>query len=228
MFQTAFPSITRSSKLHIQRQVFVRPIPDAVCAVLSSWWWTEKPSETCRASYRNKLWNVASSWLYSANSGNFLRHVKWYHLLTYSMVRSPSWEANWLAASQEIPRISRNPKVHYRTHKRACECFLTWMFYREGLLAPRPTPKLEDHSLSTVRDCSFNLFAATLPIGGRSSIRNLRTRHAVVTGTHYMEIKPLSTQFAEADRFWLRKKRTETQVVSQVKRRMAYNCTCSS
>jgi len=29
-------------------------IPDAVCAVLSSWWWTEKPSETCRASYRNK------------------------------------------------------------------------------------------------------------------------------------------------------------------------------
>ena len=32
------------------------------------------------------------------------------------MVQSPSWEANWFAASQEIPRISRNPKVHYRTH----------------------------------------------------------------------------------------------------------------
>ena len=40
------------------------------------------------------------------------------HLLTYSMVQSPSWEANWFAASQEIPRISRNQKVHYRTHKR--------------------------------------------------------------------------------------------------------------
>ena len=26
--------------------------------------------------------------------------------------------ANWFAASQEIPRISRNPKVLYRTHKR--------------------------------------------------------------------------------------------------------------
>ena len=34
------------------------------------------------------------------------------------MVQSPSWEANWFAASQEIPLISRNPKVHYRTHKR--------------------------------------------------------------------------------------------------------------
>ena len=33
------------------------------------------------------------------------------------MVQNPSWEANWFAASQEIPRISRNPKIHYRTHK---------------------------------------------------------------------------------------------------------------
>jgi hypothetical protein len=41
------------------------------------------------------------------------------YLLTYSMVQSPSWEANWLVASQEIPRLSRNPKVHYRTHKRS-------------------------------------------------------------------------------------------------------------
>ena len=40
------------------------------------------------------------------------------YLLTYCMVQSPSWEANWFAASQKIPRISRNPKVHYRTHKR--------------------------------------------------------------------------------------------------------------
>ena len=46
-------------------------------------------------------------------------HIIDTYLLTYSMVQSPSWEANnRLAASQEIPRISRNPKVHYRTHKR--------------------------------------------------------------------------------------------------------------
>ena len=59
------------------------------------------------------------------------------------------------------------------------------MFYRERLLVPRPTSKLEDHPLSAVNDCLFNLFAATLNIAGRSSIRNLRTRHAVVTWTHY-------------------------------------------
>jgi len=53
-------------------------------------------------------------------------------------------------------------------------------FYGE-LLAPSPTPKLEDHSLSAVRHC---LFVATHPIGGRTSSRNLRTRHAVVTGTY--------------------------------------------
>ena len=34
------------------------------------------------------------------------------------MVQSPSWEANWFAASQEIPRILWNSKVHYRTHRR--------------------------------------------------------------------------------------------------------------
>ena len=33
-----------------------------------------------------------------------------YSLLTYSMVQSPSWEANWFAASQEIPHIFMEPE----------------------------------------------------------------------------------------------------------------------
>jgi len=34
------------------------------------------------------------------------------------MGQSPSWAANLSSASQEIPHISQNPKVHYRTHNR--------------------------------------------------------------------------------------------------------------
>ena len=33
------------------------------------------------------------------------------------MVQSPSWEANWFSASQEIPLILWNLKVHYHIHK---------------------------------------------------------------------------------------------------------------
>ena len=53
----------------------------------------------------------------SSGLRTILRCTHW-NVLTYSMVQSPSWAANWFAASQEIPRISRNPKVHYRIHKR--------------------------------------------------------------------------------------------------------------
>ena len=46
-----------------------------------------------------------------------------------------------------------------------CELFRNIVIvYGEELLASRPTPKLQDHPLSAVRDCLFNLFAATLHI----------------------------------------------------------------
>ena len=73
---------------------------------------------------RNIFRNVQEMWLFNrANPCVVPNHVNLEdkitsYLLTYSMVQSPSWEANWFAASQEIPSISRNPKVHYRTHKR--------------------------------------------------------------------------------------------------------------
>jgi hypothetical protein len=38
-------------------------------------------------------------------------------LLTYSMEQNSSWKANQFAASQEIPHILWNSKVHYRIHK---------------------------------------------------------------------------------------------------------------
>jgi hypothetical protein len=66
----------------------------------------------------------------------------------------------------------------------SCEYFVTNICFRGELLAPCPTPKLEDHTLLAVCDCLFNIFAATLHIEGHSHIRNLRTRNAVVTGPH--------------------------------------------
>jgi len=52
------------------------------------------------------------------------------------------------------------------------------------LLASRPTPKLVDHSLSAVRDFLLNIFAATVHTRGHTFVCNLRTRHALVIGTH--------------------------------------------
>jgi len=73
--------------------------------------------------------------------------------------------------------ISPGSRHMYPFRNKAC-------FYCEELLAPRPTLKLEDHPLSSVPNCFFNVFAATLHIEGRSSSRNLRKRHAVVRQTH--------------------------------------------
>jgi len=123
------------------------------------------------------------------------------NLLTYCMDQSPSWAANRFSATQKIPHILWNPKIHYCIHKCPTrklflQMILTgYFFYGEELLAPRPTPKLEDHPLSAICDYLFNIFAATLYIVGPSSIRKLRTRHAVVTGTHlsHMDIYSNST-----------------------------------
>ena len=62
-------------------------------------------------------------------------------------------------------------------------------FYGEELSKPRPNPKLEDHPLSAVRDCVFNIFAATFHTGDRTFIHNLRKCHAVVRGTHLSRLQ---------------------------------------
>jgi hypothetical protein len=51
--------------------------------------------------------------------------------------------------------------VRFRGH---CVWFVPCLSFYGELLAPRPTPKLEGHALSAVRDCLFNIFPATLHI----------------------------------------------------------------
>ena len=74
-----------------------------------AWWVLHKNSrlQSCQLHSRRGWWNFVVIQI-----GAVLTY-----LLTYSMEQNSSWEANWFSASQEIPRVSRNPKVHYRTHK---------------------------------------------------------------------------------------------------------------
>jgi hypothetical protein len=54
-----------------------------------------------------------------------------------------------------IQRIRPGPRL-FRSFRNK------FIFYGEEFLAPRPTSKLEDHPLSFVRGCLFNIFAANL------------------------------------------------------------------
>jgi hypothetical protein len=60
------------------------------------------------------------------------------YLLTYSMEQSPSWEANRFAASQEIPRILWNPKVHYLIQK--CQPPVPILSQLDPVHVPIPRP----------------------------------------------------------------------------------------
>ena len=60
-----------------QTAVSVWRMAVAACTVLISWWWTERPSETCRASFQNKiiLYIGASCWFYYRNNITIHGHM---------------------------------------------------------------------------------------------------------------------------------------------------------
>jgi hypothetical protein len=132
------------------------------------------------------------------------------HLTSCTPTKSNLYLANSLAAAESEPALYRLLTFHVPNLMSLFRClayqrinpglrqvFLfhnTDNFYGEELSTPRPTPKLEDHPLSALRDCLFNIFAATLHIEGCFSLHNLRTCHALGTGTHFSWLIGL-TQF---------------------------------
>jgi len=64
--------------------------------------------------------------------------------------------------------------------------FLNMNVLQGGVVSTSSKAQAGEPPLLVVRDCLFNLFAAILHIGSPSSIRNLITRHTVVTGTKWV------------------------------------------
>jgi hypothetical protein len=106
IFRTVSPSIIRSLRLYIQHQAYVTQVlwllaftepvwNDAVCTVLDSWWWTERPSETCRVLFQNKinLRYCASGWFHYRNVKIIQFTNMKFKVLTLILV---TWKVRWV------------------------------------------------------------------------------------------------------------------------------------
>ena len=84
------------------------------------------------------LWDkIKHDVLQGSTLGSLLFVLLHTYLLTYSTEQSPSWEANRFAASQEIPHILWNPKIHYCIHK--CPPLVPNMSHFDPVHTPHPT-----------------------------------------------------------------------------------------
>jgi hypothetical protein len=81
--------------------------------------------------------------------------------LTNYMEQSPSWEADSHSASQEFPGfyITRNFIIVFtEACPRLCVTYHNKLyFYGQELVAPRPTPKLGDHSCRLSATAHYNI-----------------------------------------------------------------------
>jgi hypothetical protein len=107
------------------------------------------------------------------------------YLLTYCMEQSPSWEANRFSASQEIPSISWNPKVHYRVHK-----------------CPPPVPILSQldpvhTTTSYFLKIHLNITQTTAYCSTTSLNNTLYSRHRLSSDLYYVPSKTETTHYTE-------------------------------
>jgi len=83
----------------------------AVCTVLNSWWWTERPSETCRVSFQNKI-NLIQWCNYS------VLLQKWSSLRacsTFTPADISYHTGNYIIKSVVIISYENNTKFHSRS-----------------------------------------------------------------------------------------------------------------
>jgi hypothetical protein len=94
--------------------------------------------------------------------------------LTYTS-QLPHYCHQWACPIQTLNILGAKSHIHFSVHGSFCQrIWPSLRLFRTlhnnlGVLlwevvSPHPTPKLEDHPLSAVRDCLFNIFAATLHI----------------------------------------------------------------
>ena len=112
-FGRGFPSIIRSSKLHIQRQVLVWQMPDAVCAVLSSWWWTGKPVWNVSVGEINKLRNFYIRGSVPRGSNLITVQQDAAYSVYYISVGSSTCFGCWLCKDYSLVSIVLFPEVFY-------------------------------------------------------------------------------------------------------------------
>ena len=127
MFRTVSSSIIRSLRLYIQHhtiQVPVWRIPDPICTVLDSWWWTERLSETCR---------VFSSLLYCSNSCTSLHfktlksHTKTLKIRPY-MFRSPLKPSSGGPWPYFATLLNCNVDLHLLSRVSVCGWLAVWLY----------------------------------------------------------------------------------------------------
>jgi hypothetical protein len=103
-------------------------IPDAVCAVLSCWWWTEsRLKHVERLTEINKLWNVATCWLYCANvlAMHGPTNVQFYELIRRIVCADKLYTLSSIRRLFcEVPRAAKKlQKCHTRPRGVAFTCF---------------------------------------------------------------------------------------------------------